>query len=113
VIDEEIRALEERLLDPTAEDLALLDGDFFEHGSSGQRLDRAAVAGWLAGGGRPGYRIEDLAVRRLSDDVVLATYVAVTGDRRSLRSSVWVRRAEGWRMTFHQGTRCPPEAPSR
>jgi hypothetical protein len=108
VIEEEIRALEERLSDPGAGDLELLDGEFFEHGSSGQRLARTAVVDWLAGGGRPGYRMEEFAVRRLSDTVVLATYVAVAGPRRSLRSSIWVRRAEGWRMTFHQGTRCPP-----
>ena len=52
----------------------------------------------------------NFAVEQLSADVALITYktahIASTGEhlRRSLRSSLWVRTPEGWRLRFHQGT---------
>jgi hypothetical protein len=39
----------------------------------------------------------------VSDDVVLVTYLCAD----ALRSSVWRRRPEGWRLLYHQGTQSP------
>jgi ribonuclease HI len=106
--DDEVRGLETRLLDPRPADLELLDQSFFEHGSSGERLDRSAVVAWLSQNDRPGYLLEGFTVTRPCDDVMLTTYVAVSPEgRRSLRSSLWKRGPAGWRAIFHQGTRCP------
>jgi hypothetical protein len=45
--------------------------------------------------------ILDFQVRVLTPHAVHATYRAPG----SLRSSVWIREANRWRMLFHQGTR--------
>ncbi|MEW6472380.1 MAG: hypothetical protein AB1679_08915 [Actinomycetota bacterium] len=50
---------------------------------------------------------EDVQAIGLGDDVILLTYRARRPDRVSLRSSLWVRGAEGWKLLFHQGTLCP------
>ncbi|MFQ5557344.1 MAG: hypothetical protein ACE5GB_07545, partial [Acidimicrobiales bacterium] len=37
-------------------------------------------------------------------DAVLVTYDLGGAERASLRSSIWVRDAQTWRLLFHQGT---------
>jgi hypothetical protein len=112
---DEIGRLEERLLDPRVRASraaleALLADDFVEVGSSGRIFDRAAVVGSLAGESGVAFALSDLRVRRVAEGVALATYrtsarIAPGGEvRHSLRSSLWVRRAERWQMVFHQGT---------
>jgi hypothetical protein len=118
---DEIRRLEERLLDPRArasraEIEALLADEFVEFGSSGRVLDRDAVVASLAGESGVAFGLSDFRATRVAADAVLATYratvrTAQSGDvRHSLRSSLWVRRAERWRMVFHQGTPTTSEA---
>ena len=54
------------------------------------------------------YRIYDFNIKMFSEELVLATYQVIkkSGNqtRTSLRSSVWKKNTEGWRMVFHQGT---------
>lgn len=120
---QEIRALEERLLDPrtrrSAEELdALLADDFREFGSSGRVFDRAAILGSLGAESGPfDYQMMDFTVATLAPGVVLATYFLIDitdpeRPRRTLRSSLWVRTPGGWRIVFHQGSHVPDEAPS-
>jgi hypothetical protein len=84
--------------------LSLLHRDFREFGSSGRMWDAAAEAEalaanpWIAN-----IEVCDLNAVRLGPDAVLLTYMART-ERSSLRSSVWVRDQEEWRLFFHQGT---------
>jgi hypothetical protein len=111
-----IEGLERRLLDPgvraTADRLApLLADDFLEFGKSGRVFLKADTLlrlpeekdDWS-------YKLSDFTIRRLAENVVLATYRIVTSGKesaesRSLRSSIWKREADGqWRLTFHQGT---------
>jgi hypothetical protein len=49
----------------------------------------------------------------LAEGVVLVTYRSVRTDLESgkvlqaRRSSIWILRADGWKMRFHQGTPIP------
>ena len=90
---------------------ALLADEFIEFGSSGRIFDRAAVIAALPS--QPSFksRIDDFVVRSLSTEVALTTYKlsawsALSGGqtRVTLRSSVWVNRADRWLLVFHQGT---------
>ncbi|HEL2959852.1 TPA: nuclear transport factor 2 family protein [Stenotrophomonas maltophilia] len=92
---------------------ALLDEDFSEIGSSGRCYGRAAALQEI-----PQERAEveiesgDYAVWLLSDGLAQVRYRSryhVGGQAQGwvLRSSLWRRHAQGWRVVFHQGT---PEA---
>jgi ribonuclease HI len=89
---------------------SLLHPDFREFGASGRVWDRTTVAGALAPESPITARAEEVVPVRLADDVVLVTYRAVASGVSSLRSSVWVRSAQGaWLLRFHQGTRIGSE----
>jgi hypothetical protein len=118
-----LRSLEQALLDPLVrrdrqQVSALLADDFLEFGSSGRVWTRAEILDLL---GTEGYQpplMQDFACHWIAEGAVLVTYKAVrvvtasdgpTSGRRSetLRSSLWIRENEGWRVRFHQGTRVP------
>ncbi len=95
----------------------LIDADAREFGSSGRRWDRAGIVGLLdVGQDGADVVITDGSAEELGAGVVLVTYtISVTAPggpvRRSLRSSIWVRRPGGWRLRFHQGTVMPAPTP--
>jgi len=98
------RALAERRGDAVEGRLSeLLADQFFEFGASGRIWDRAATAELVEG--EPAVDVELLApaFHWLTADVVLLTY-RIAGSRPTLRSSIWVRAGEQWRIVFHQGT---------
>ena len=110
-----VLAGERRLLDPAVRadaDLlgSLLDRDFAGIGPSGRRLDRRSIVAAAAadlGSADPAVAsgdVEVLSVERLADDVMLLEW-RLGSDTVTLRSSLWVRRAGGWRLRFTQGTR--------
>jgi hypothetical protein len=84
----------------------LLHPDFVEFGRSGTQYTRGDVLGKFADIALPSiqYRTFDVAI--LSDGVALLTYISADpeGNRKTLRSSVWVRTELGWQIRFHQGT---------
>ena len=86
----------------------LLADDFVEHATSGNIFDRAEVMGRLPSEHGSVYTVSAFKLRKLGPDVVLVTYRTLEqgsgGERRSLRSSTWVRHDGCWRMAFHQGT---------
>jgi hypothetical protein len=106
---------ERRLLDPQVRQSAdhvdrLLHPDFFEFGASGRRWSRhEMMAALVAEGSLDGVplTVSDFAAVRLSDDVVLVTYLTKDVERRVRRSSLWRRTELGWRLYFHQGTVIP------
>lgn len=113
----QLRALEERLLDPAVRASPerageLLADDFLEFGSSGRRYDKAQVLRTLASeaGDRPHFAISDFELKALAPDIALVTYRACADvsegaeTRQSLRSSLWLLRSGRWQMAFHQGT---------
>jgi hypothetical protein len=116
-LTEEIRVLEERLLDPSvrasSEQLnQLLADDFLEIGSSGFQYDKAEVVEALTSeaGTPPEFAMSQFQARPLSPQLVLVTFRAVkrTGSseqvKYSLRSSLWAQRSGRWQLVFHQGT---------
>ena len=90
---------------------ALLAEDFQEFGASGRIWTREATLNLLAGEIFTAPRITDFACRMLSGRVALVTYKSVRVGKGAieqvevLRSSIWIRSGERWRMRFHQGTR--------
>ncbi|QIB33236.1 DUF4440 domain-containing protein [Ancylobacter pratisalsi] len=107
---DELRALEQQLLDPARRaDAAFLErilaDDFQEIGQSGRRYDKPTVVRELAlAPGFEGTRtILDFEARDVQEGVVLAIYtIAETG---TLRSSLWRKRGGMWELVFHQGSR--------
>jgi hypothetical protein len=105
---DQVVARERRLLDPDVRAdvdavTELLHPDFLEYGASGRVWDRDSIIAALAQDPGVSGAAKDLRATRLADDVILLTY-RVEGERRSLRSSVWVSDGDGWRVRFHQGT---------
>lgn len=84
----------------------LLHPEFREFGASGRVYDRAAIVRALTEEGDVELRMADFYAQELADGAVLVTYRTWRGEREreALRSSVWVRTGESWRMIFHQGT---------
>lgn len=121
-IEAELRVLEERLAMPAPSESrdtlgALLAPGFREFGSSGRIYDAASTLDALIPGGRPRAMLEDFRAVSMAEDVVLVTYLSRSAagpgwKPPALRSSLWIRRASGWQMVFHQGTCLPAEEAS-
>ncbi len=105
MIEDEIRALELRLLDPavrgSAEELErLLCDDFREFGSSGRVYTKEEAIALLVADPAVPQDFSDFAAMVVAPGVVLATYRA----KGAVRSSVWRLEDGRWRLYFHQGT---------
>lgn len=102
---EQIRELEEQLLTPAVraspEALdALVSDQFSEFGSSGRTYTKPDVIAQMLATPNVTLSVTNFQVLALTADVALATY-RTSG---SLRSSIWRREGEDWRIVFHQGT---------
>ena len=87
--------------------------DFWEVGASGRRYSRAVVLEELerrfSAPENDAWETLDFHCRELASGVYLLTYTLVQDAghddaRRSRRSSIWQRTAEGWKIVYHQGT---------
>ncbi len=87
--------------------MVLLAADFREFGASGRIWTRQEIIEALASETESTITSSDFACQMLSPSLALITYIAETGNRRSLRSSIWRLEGESWRMHFHQGTPIP------
>ena len=89
---------------------ARISPDFVELGSNGP-IDREGLIGLILGTEPGAWQAEDFTVRQLAPAVALVTYrsVIVRDDGGppliALRSSVWRREDDDWRIEFHQITR--------
>jgi len=115
LMEDEIRALELSLITApgrsSAEHLReVVSDDFREFGASGQTYGKnEAIVALLNNPSPPADmgltpELLDFRAVEIAPGVVLATYRT----RLSLRSSIWRREGEVWRLYFHQGTRAPP-----
>jgi hypothetical protein len=108
VIELELRLLQPGIRAEPGEVEALLHPGFSEFGASGRRWGRtemiAALAAEQPAGQEPVVTATEMAGTRLGDDAIHLTYVSQRADRRALRSSIWLRTPDGWRVYFHQGT---------
>ena len=107
----ELRALEERLLDPAVradpqQVRGLLAPEFVEFGASGRVLDRDAIVALLAAGGPQAEgQTRRFRVQSIAPGAALTTWRIRRSDgSQTLRSSVWQRRDGQWQLVFHQGT---------
>lgn len=116
---EQIRKLEEKLLDPqirkSGQDLSnLLADEFLEIGSSGRTYNKSDVINALSAECPGNMQISEFHMKLLSPDIALATYRILqtnkeTGSlRHFLHSSIWKRNDGGWQLLFHQGTPTSP-----
>ena len=91
----------------------LLAADFREVGTSGRVRSRATVIDELAGPAEVGSEAtptsaESVEAHSLAPNLILVTYISVTGERHVQRSSLWIRENDGgWRLRHHQGTPSP------
>lgn len=113
-VSAELLALEELLLTNAARTSAqkladLIAPDFVEIGSSGKKYFF-----------RPGdtfpplaeeAKIEDFSVRQIAENIYLVLYEirydSGVSRKITLRSSLWRKAADGWKIFFHQGTLKP------
>lgn len=94
---------------------ALLHESFVEFGRSGTSYDRAAILNLLASEESYGHVLaQDFELTPLGTSAALLTYRSASIDvsgkvhRHTLRASIWIHTADGWKLRFHQGT--PTEA---
>lgn len=101
LLDASVRASAERLD-------RLLDDAFVEFGASGRRFGKREVLAELPGASQVRHRASDMQARWLAPDLLHLTYRSERsgdgGHHCALRSSLWRRRDDRWRMLFHQGT---------
>jgi hypothetical protein len=90
----------------------LLSEDFEEIGNIGKVSSREEVVEWLLTKDKDTkWTLNEFRVREITSKIVLAIY-RVTKDsplhdksKGSIRSSIWKKYDDGWKMTFHQGTK--------
>lgn len=90
---------------------ALLHDEFEEVGASGRFVDKQQAMQWLMRENDDfDWALTDFRLRVLSDEMVMANYIAVKRHRKSgtekksVRSSIWKKTGDNWAMIYHQGT---------
>ena len=108
IIKQEMQLLSKT--DPTEVLSDLIDDEFTEFGSSAQIFDKHEIMRWLLSEDKSERIGMQFKAKRLSDDVMLITYISCIKDnyfaeiKHALRSSIWRHKDGRWRMVFHQGT---------
>lgn len=87
----------------------LIADDFIEFGSSGKIYTKQDVFAALLSESPRQFIVKDFDVKELSENIVLATYKTEEKGKKCLRSSIWKKADEDFRMIFHQGTKCGDE----
>jgi hypothetical protein len=89
----------------------LLHPEFHEVGRSGRAYNRTTIVNYLAAQeAHPVVASDAFAVAELGPGVALLSYRSahVEADNKqvnhTLRSSIWLRTADGWQLRYHQGT---------
>lgn len=80
--------------------MSLIADDFLEFGRSGRVWTRDSIRELLEGPQAAPVRIDRFEVVELAEGLAIVTYRTEATNR----SSIWVRRDDGWRLRFHQGT---------
>ena len=109
--DDKLFELEQRLAQvgkklSADEASALIAEDFVEFGSSGKIWSRAEIIAAMSEWDATERIVDDFRVRDLSPSLCLVTYKssALGKPGLSLRSSLWRKDSDRWRIIFHQGT---------
>lgn len=88
---------------------ALIHPDFVEFGVSGRIWDAESIVIALASETVPiDVTAHDFVAQVLAPGLVQLTFRTSSGERRCLRSSLWVQSEDNeWLLRFHQGTVIP------
>ncbi len=83
--------------------------DYWEVGASGRRYSRKFILEELERNPPPdadesAWQIYDFAIRKLCEDIFLATYTLRQNDRVTRRATIWQKVSDGWQILYHQGT---------
>lgn len=106
-----IYSLEEKLQQPqirkSQEDLdILLDDGFLEIGSVGKIFNKQDVLNNLPQENDVTWAMSEFKVLLEKKDMVVVTYKACKNKTQfSLRTSIWKKYGDNWKMFFHQGTK--------
>lgn len=89
----------------------LLSEEFVEIGSCGNSFGLKEVLEWLPESADSWTAsVSDFRLQQMTPDIVRLTFRAAIQNNRnnppvsSIRTSIWRKEPEGWRMVFHQGT---------
>jgi len=91
---------------------ALIADDFTEYGQSGAVYDRSTAIRFLSAAKWRNIEIRDFSIRCLSSHTAVVHYTAVhkhLTEKKSLRTSIWVKEEGVWKLHFHQGTEMKAE----
>jgi hypothetical protein len=88
---------------------AMIHPEFWETGASGRRYSRAFVLDELerrfASSHEDVWETSEFCCRELAPDLYLLTYTLLQDrKRKTRRTTIWQRTAEGWKIVYHQGT---------
>lgn len=86
-----------------------MDPVYWEVGASGRRYSGGFIRRMLetipaVDAEKAGWRSWDFGLQRLGPDTFLLTYTLEQGKRVTRRATVWKKKAEEWRILYHQGT---------
>ena len=84
---------------------AILADEFIEIGQSGRLYDKASIIAALLASPQTHASMADLSVKRLSQDLILASYKTVNPMRRThpvCRHSLWQKLGEKWQLLYHE-----------
>jgi hypothetical protein len=94
----DVRAMPEALL-------AILDEKFVEIDSTGRIWDAKGVTEALFRNPEPhDGEMRDVFMLQISDDVQILSYSSANGKAINRHTSVWLHKADEWRVIFHQQT---------
>jgi hypothetical protein len=89
-----------------------LSADFEEIGSDGKVSQRVDVVNWLLNKDNAiQWSLTDFRIKALADGLVMAVYIAKKRNapnntsKGSIRTSIWQRQGNNWKMIFHQATK--------
>lgn len=103
VVEQERALLSDQVRSDRASVAALLHPQWEEVGRSGRLWSRDELLDEI-GPLSDEVSLDVVSIERVAPDVILLLWRALTGDRSTLRSSLWVRQGSGWVQRFHQGT---------
>lgn len=88
---------------------AMMHLEFWETGASGRRYSRAFVLDELekrfSSPQEDIWETSEFCCRELAPDLYLLTYTLLQDrTRKTRRTTIWQRTAEGWKIVYHQGT---------
>ncbi|MES2803280.1 MAG: DUF4440 domain-containing protein [Bdellovibrionota bacterium] len=91
----------------------LLDDSFIEFGTSGRIYDKKIIIERLYEENPVVVEAYDLAPVQLAPDIIQLRFKTRRKNEdgsltASLRSSIWKKTSQSWKMIFHQGTRTTP-----